>query len=112
MATVRIILKNSAKCLNCNDEVESTHVHDFKWCKCQSIAVDGGLEYTRRVANDLSQMEDTSEYADCPEYIWNTVLYRTPHRDRKAVFENLMAALKESSEKDRLKREEQERKQP
>lgn len=112
MATVRIILKNSAKCRKCGDEVESTHVHDFKWCSCQSIAVDGGLEYTRRVANDLSQMEDTSEYADCPEHIWNTVLYRIPHRERRAVFENVMKHLNESFEKDKLKREERERKQP
>lgn len=57
------ILRNSAKCLKCGDEVESTHNHDFKFCKCQAIAVDGGKAYIRRIGwpNDL---EDTSIYAD------------------------------------------------
>ena len=42
----------------CKDIIESKHVHDFKWCSCKSIAVDGGLEYLRRVGNleDVVQM--------------------------------------------------------
>ena len=33
------------RCNNCGDEIESKSTHDFKWCKCRSVAVDGGLEY-------------------------------------------------------------------
>jgi hypothetical protein len=43
--------RNRAKCLKCGDIVESLHRHDFKWCKCKSLAVDGGNAYCRRVGN-------------------------------------------------------------
>ncbi len=43
-----IILRNSAKCLNCNEEIESKHRHDFATCKCGNLSVDGGLDYLRR----------------------------------------------------------------
>lgn len=110
LATKQIILRNSAKCLKCNDEVESTHVHDFKWCSCQAIAVDGGHWYTKRVANSFADIQDTSEFADCPEIIWD-VLIRIPEKDWKETYEKLSNHLKESSERDRKKREEREKKQ-
>ena len=47
------ILRNSAKCKKCKDEIQSVHRHDFKWCKCGAIFVDGGNEYLRR-GNDMS----------------------------------------------------------
>ena len=43
------IVRNSARCDMCGDEIESMHRHDFKWCTCRNIAVDGGTEYLRRV---------------------------------------------------------------
>lgn len=45
------IIRNSAKCLKCGDEIVSTDVHDFKWCSCKNIAVDGGNEYLKRVGD-------------------------------------------------------------
>lgn len=56
------ILVNKIQCKKCKDIIESEHVHDFKWCKCKSIAVDGGLEYLRRIGNfediiELSEFE-------------------------------------------------------
>ena len=47
------ILVNKIQCKKCKDIIEFKHVHDFKWCACKSIAVDGGLEYLRRVGNDI-----------------------------------------------------------
>lgn len=35
------------QCTVCGDVIESTHRHDFKWCKCGSVFVDGGREYLR-----------------------------------------------------------------
>ena len=60
------ILVNKIQCKKCNDIIESKHVHDFKWCSCKSIAVDGGLEYLRRVGNlediiELSEFENKQE---------------------------------------------------
>ena len=51
------LIKNAIKCLKCNDVVESKHKHDFKWCKCGTVFVDGGLTY-RRIGGDLSMIED------------------------------------------------------
>lgn len=53
------ILRNSAKCLKCGDEIESKSVHDFVSCKCGAISVDGGHEYLRRVG-DSDAIEDSS----------------------------------------------------
>ena len=42
---------NRIKCKLCGDIIISTHVHDFKFCKCGSVAVDGGHDYRRRCGN-------------------------------------------------------------
>ena len=78
------IIRNSAKCTACGEEIESVHRHDFNahWCKVEPtpgtkwegdkivpsgemtwrFAVDGGKEYLRRVGKgwvDTSQTEET-----------------------------------------------------
>lgn len=58
------ILRNMAKCLKCNDIVESLHRHDFRTCKCGNITVDGGTKYIRRVGKDLEQMQELSVKTD------------------------------------------------
>lgn len=61
------IIRNSAKCLKCGDEIESTHVHDFKWCSCKNIAVDGGKEYIKRCGDIHGTLsEDTSIFEKKP----------------------------------------------
>jgi hypothetical protein len=45
------ILSNQVKCLKCEDEPFSAHRHDYKRCKCGAIAVDGGMDYMRRVGD-------------------------------------------------------------
>ena len=35
------------RCLICKDIIESKHRHDFVWCRCSSVAIDGGREYTK-----------------------------------------------------------------
>lgn len=56
------ILSNKLKCNKCNDIIESKHRHDFVYCSCGAVAVDGGKEYLRRVGNfkdatELSEIE-------------------------------------------------------
>lgn len=41
------ILRNSAKCLHCGDEITSLYRHDYVTCVCRAIFVDGGNEYIR-----------------------------------------------------------------
>lgn len=43
------ILRNSVRCHLCGEIIESRHRHDFVWCKCGNIAVDGGKAYLKRV---------------------------------------------------------------
>lgn len=47
------IVRNRIKCSKCNDVIESRHQHDFKWCKCKTVFVDGGNAYWR-CGGDLS----------------------------------------------------------
>lgn len=54
------IIKNKIRCKKCKDTVESTHVHDFRWCSCRTVAVDGGKDYLRRVGN-REDYEELSE---------------------------------------------------
>lgn len=57
-----MIVRNSAKCLECGDEIESKYTHDFVPCKCGNIFVDGGHSYIRRGVQDESKFLDTSVY--------------------------------------------------
>lgn len=50
---------NKIRCNKCGQEIESTSTHDFKWCRCNSVAIDGGLDYLRRIAkskNDYTEL--------------------------------------------------------
>lgn len=42
---------NKVKCKKCNEEIRSKNLHDFKWCSCNNIAVDGGSWYAKRVGD-------------------------------------------------------------
>ena len=53
------IIRNSVRCRRCGDEIVSRHRHDFRWCSCGAVAVDGGTAYLKRVG-DLDAWEDTS----------------------------------------------------
>lgn len=44
-----MILSNQVRCHKCGDTPFSTHGHDYASCKCGAIAVDGGMNYLRRV---------------------------------------------------------------
>lgn len=58
------LLRNSAICNHCKDEIESKHCHDYVSCKCGRIAVDGGKDYTRRAFQADGDYTDTSVYAE------------------------------------------------
>jgi len=58
------IVVNKAQCNMCKDIIESTHTHDFKWCSCGSIAVDGGNDYLRRTWTRVDDIIELSEYKE------------------------------------------------
>ena len=61
-----LILKitvNKIKCKKCGDVIESKSVHDFKFCRCGAVAVDGGHDYLRRCGKREDWVEQ-SEVGD------------------------------------------------
>lgn len=60
---MRKIKTNKVKCKKCNDTIESKHRHDFVYCNCMSIAVDGGKNYLKRVGN-INEFKELSEWED------------------------------------------------
>ena len=61
------LVKNAIRCKLCGDIIESTHVHDYKQCKCGAVAVDGGREYQRFIGNP-EDWENMSVWEDVPGY--------------------------------------------
>ena len=55
------IVRNSARCLGCDTEIVSAHVHDFVTCNCGALSVDGGNHYLKRSFDENVRFEDTSE---------------------------------------------------
>ena len=59
-----MIVRNSAKCLLCLDEIESVYRHDYVTCSCGAVAVDGGKAHLRRSLTDPAAYQDTSILAE------------------------------------------------
>lgn len=55
-----MITRNAIRCRKCEAVIESKHRHDFKWCDCGSVAVDGGHDYLKR-CGELADIEGLSE---------------------------------------------------
>ncbi len=62
--TPQRILCNCARCRRCNQVIESRSRHDFVTCNCGAISVDGGTEYLRRLAADLGDVVEMSEFEE------------------------------------------------
>jgi len=57
------ILVNMIQCKRCGDIICSEHRYDLKWCRCGSVAVDGGTDYLKRLKNDpAAGFAELSEY--------------------------------------------------
>ncbi|GLQ25204.1 DUF7695 domain-containing protein [Sulfitobacter pacificus] len=61
------IIRNSARCLRCGEEVESKGVHDAQTCSCGNLMVDGGYEYLRRSILDETLVSETSVWKPMPK---------------------------------------------
>ena len=60
---IKVLTKNSVKCLLCNTILESKHRHDFVTCGCKNQTfTDGGLSYNRVGGKDLSLIDNLCEY--------------------------------------------------
>lgn len=57
---------NKIKCKYCGDIIESRHVHDYKFCSCGTVGVDGGHYYLSRSfkTSPEKDYEELSEYVE------------------------------------------------
>lgn len=62
------LVRNAAECIECGETVISAHRHDFQTCKCGSLSVDGGLDYTRRAFKSGSGFRERCAYAYDPHF--------------------------------------------
>ena len=67
-----MILSNQVRCLKCSGTPFSAHRHDYRPCPCGSIAVDGGMDYLRRIGN-LDAYEDLS--IEFPDEVAGPIIY-------------------------------------
>ena len=59
------IVYNSVTCQECNKTIVSYYRHDYKTCLCPNNAmVDGGTDYLRYGAKDMSKIKIFAVYAD------------------------------------------------
>jgi hypothetical protein len=54
--------RHAIYCKKCKETIESKHVHDFKYCSCGTVGIDGGISAGNRILGHLSNMEDRSMY--------------------------------------------------
>ena len=68
---MEVIIYNAIRCKKCGEIIESKHRHDFKFCKCGTVAVDGGHDYLRRIGKDedYEELFKTKEVKDEKEII-------------------------------------------
>lgn len=61
----RQIVLNSIKCLECGETLISHYRHDYKTCNCINATMcDGGTDYLRYGAKDMSKIKLFTVYAD------------------------------------------------
>ena len=70
-----MILRNSAMCGDCWQEIVSRHRHDYTTCSCGQLSIDGGLSYLKRNGNhyvdtSLSSKDDFDKIRN--EFEWGT----------------------------------------
>lgn len=49
-------------CPKCSDIIYSRANHDFHWCTCESVFIDGGFDYVRVGGNCLPKMKYITKY--------------------------------------------------
>jgi hypothetical protein len=44
------------------ETIESKHIHDFKYCSCHAVGIDGGISDANRILGNMLDIEDRSMY--------------------------------------------------
>lgn len=88
------LIKNSVKCLECGEILESKHRHQFSMCRCPNeTACDGGLEYQRTLAVDLDKVENLCKYVIMTEQEYEDMLERKRIKEEEILQQKIDAGL-------------------
>lgn len=58
------IFINAAVCLKCSEYIRSKHRHDFKFCKCGAVGIDGGSWYAKRLGEEEDRIDIIEAFYD------------------------------------------------
>lgn len=88
------LIKNSVKCLECGEILESKHRHQFSMCDCPNeTATDGGNIYQRYMGRDLNKIEDLSKYVYMTEQEYQDMLEKKRIEDEEILQKKIDAGL-------------------
>lgn len=60
------IILNAIRCKRCDKVIYSRYRHDFNFCKCGAVAIDGGTAYLKRSGDPTSYIELSTS----PDYMY------------------------------------------
>ncbi len=55
-------VRHAVFCKKCKQTIESNHLHDFKYCSCGAVGIDGGISSGNRILGNPSDIEDRRMY--------------------------------------------------
>ena len=55
-------VRHAIYCKKCKETIESKHPHDFKYCLCGAVGIDGGIEAGNHILGSPMDMENRSMY--------------------------------------------------
>ena len=63
--------RHAIQCKRCLDTIESKHVHDFRFCSCKAVGIDGGVSSGNRILGNSADIEYRGMYcAMVDKKIW------------------------------------------
>ena len=79
--------RHAIQCKKCLETIESKYIHDFKYCSCGAVGIDGGISAGNRILGNISDIENRSMYCTIvqkkkiwlPQFIIETHFLEQPH---------------------------------
>lgn len=91
---VKVLTRNSVKCLECGEVLVSKSQHHFVSCRCKNQCfTDGGLIYNRVGASDLDKVEDLCKYVIMTEQEYEDMLERKRIKEEEILQQKIDAGL-------------------
>lgn len=91
---VKVLTRNSVRCLECGEVLVSRSQHHFVSCRCENQCfADGGLTYNRVGAVDLDKVEDLCKYIIMTEQEYEDMLERKRIKEEEILQQKIDAGL-------------------